>query len=178
MRPSASPVQHAGHRLALRAVGLAALLMAGWLASGAAQAVPPLGRQAVTRPNAEAVAPASGPRSLYIVHCAGCHGRDAAGSPSVQVPDMRSMGRFMQVEGGRAFLVSVPGVMGAGLSDAQIADLTNWLLATLAVGSAPHDAPPYTAAEVAEARRHTPVDVAATRRDLVQRARAQGVQIE
>jgi mono/diheme cytochrome c family protein len=148
------------------------------LAAGAALAVPPLGRQATPRANAESVATATSTRSLFVMHCVGCHGRDAAGSEIGQVPDMRRVGRFMLVEGGREFLVSVPGVMGSGLSDAQIAEVTNWLLATLAAGSVPPGQPPYTADEVQRARAHAPVDVAATRRTLVQRAAAQGLVID
>jgi hypothetical protein len=46
------------------------------------------------------------------------------------VPAMRGvLGHFMRSEEGRAFLVQVPGVNNAGLSDAQIAELTNWLVA-------------------------------------------------
>jgi mono/diheme cytochrome c family protein len=148
------------------------------LAPAGALAVPPLGQQVMPPQDAPSTAPTSSLRSVYIVHCAGCHGRDAAGSTTGRVPDMRRMGRFLQVDGGRAFLVSVPGVLGAGLDDRQIADLTNWLLGSLALGSAPADAPPYTAAEVQVARRNAPVDVAAARRTLVQRALEQGLVIE
>jgi hypothetical protein len=45
-----------------------------------------------------------------------------AGQPR-RVPAMRGVvGYFMRSEEGRAFLVQVPGVNNAGLSDAQIAE--------------------------------------------------------
>lgn len=163
--------------LSLRLVrtALALLVWAGAVPLVQAQ---PLGKQAVPRARAESVATATSTRSLFVMHCVGCHGRDAAGSTLGQVPDMRQVGRFLQVEGGRSFLISVPGVMGAGLDDHKVAEVTNWLLATLAAGSVPPGQPPYTADEVRQARAHPLVDVASRRRELVQRAAAQGLVIE
>ena len=136
------------------------------------------GRQVAARAGAPSVAATSSVRSLYVVHCAGCHGRDGAGSTIGQVPDMRRLGRFLQLEGGRAFVVSVPGVMGSGLSDAQVAEVTNWVLATLADASVPAGHRPYDASEVAQARALPLVDVAAARARLVAQGRARGIEIE
>ncbi|MEY2688463.1 MAG: hypothetical protein RL375_2661 [Pseudomonadota bacterium] len=155
--------------------GLALLVWAAVMPPAQAQ---PLGKQAVPRAQAESVATATSTRSLFVMHCVGCHGRDAAGSTLGQVPDMRQVGRFLQVDGGRRFLISVPGVMGSGLDDRQVAEVTNWLLATVAAGSVPPDHTPYTADEVRQARGQPLIDVAARRRELVLRAAAQGVQIE
>ncbi len=62
--------------------------------------------------------------------------------------------------GGRAFVISVPGVMGSGLNDQQVADVANWMLATIAKDSVPQGHAPYDAAEVARARAAPLVDVA------------------
>lgn len=137
-----------------------------------------LGRQVPAAADAPSTATTRGARAHYVLHCAGCHGLDGAGSRAAQVPDMRRLGDFLRVPGGRAFVLQVPGVMGSGLGDAEVAEVTNWVLATVAPGSAPPGTPPFTPAEVAEARRHPLVDVAATRRALVQQARAQGLALE
>lgn len=129
------------------------------------------GRQIVLRPDAPAVAPLKGgPRSLFVLYCAGCHGMDASGAPLGGVPDMRRLGEFLRVPGGREYLLKVPGVMGSGLDDAQVAAVTNWLLGTLAAGSVPSWHRPYEAAEVARARAEPLKDVGAHRERLAQAA--------
>lgn len=153
---------------------------AAWtlLLASATAAAGTLGRQAETRADAPSVAVTTSVRSLYIVHCAGCHGRDAAGSTVGNVPDMRRLGQFLQLEGGREFVIKVPGVMGSGLSDQQVADVTNWLLQTLATGSASAGHLPYEAAEVRRARETPLLDVAAARERLLAQARARGLTID
>lgn len=145
-----------------------------WLLCGLA-AAQVTGRMPPPRSGAEAVSTATSARSLYVVHCAGCHGRDGAGSDVGRVPDMRGAGHFLQVAGGREFLIQVPGVMGSGLDDAQVAALTNWVLTTLAAPSVPAQHQPYSADEVRRARAQPPLDVAATRERLVAAARTQGL---
>ncbi|MEJ6001221.1 c-type cytochrome [Paucibacter soli] len=135
-----------------------------------------LGRQAPPRANAESVAVTSSVRSLYIVHCAGCHGMDGAGSALGNVPDMRRLGNFLRLEGGREFVVSVPGVMGSGLSDQQVAEVTNWVLGGMARASLPEGHQPYGAAEVRRARATPLLDVAGERARL--KAQALGRQVE
>lgn len=137
-----------------------------------------LGRQVPAAADAPSTATTRSARAHYVLHCAGCHGADGAGSPAAQVPDMRRLGHFLRVPGGRAFVLQVPGVMGSGLGDAEVAAVTNWVLANLAPASLPGDTPAFTAAEVAQARAQPLVDVAATRRALVQQARAQDLSLE
>ena len=97
-----------------------------------------LGTAAAVRADAESVAKTNSPRSLYVLHCAGCHGMDGSGHPGHGVPDMRgALGAFLHLPAGRAFLVQVPGVNNAGLSDAQIADLTNWMVPQFSADTAP-----------------------------------------
>lgn len=141
------------------AVQLAALLVCGT----AAQAQP---------------ASVTSVRSLYVLHCAGCHAMDASGHPEQGVPSMRGvLGHFMRLPEGRAFLVQVPGVNNAGLSDEEIAKLTNWTVQQFSAQTAPPGWAPYTAAEVALAKQQRPLDVAKARADLVTRLRAAGVQM-
>ncbi|MBL8312132.1 MAG: c-type cytochrome [Rubrivivax sp.] len=109
-------------------------------------------------------------RSLYVLHCAGCHAMDGSGHPDQGVPSMRgALGRFMTRPEGRAFLVQVPGVNSAGLSDTQIAALTNWMVQQFSPDTAPAGWAPYTADEVAAARRVRPADVTQARAALVAR---------
>ncbi len=157
----------------------AALLVGGLLLAGAAAALGPqntvLGRQVAPRADAPAVATTTHVRARWVLHCAGCHGVDGAGSALGRVPDLRRVGAFLQVPGGREFVIQVPGVMGSGLGDADVAELTNWLLATLARGSLPPGQAPYSTDEVARARAHPLTDVAAERQRLLERARAAGL---
>lgn len=151
------------------------LTLAGAAASTAAGT---LGRQAEPRAGAPSVAITSSVRSLYVVHCAGCHGRDGVGTRAGNVPDMRQLGRFLQLDGGREFVIKVPGVMGSGLTDQQVADVTNWVLVTLASASVPAGHTPYDAAEVRSARAAVPIDVAAERARLAAEARARGIALD
>ena len=137
-----------------------------------------LGRQVPAAADAPSTAATRTARGHYVLHCAGCHGLNGAGSRAAQVPDMRRLGDFLRVPGGRSFVLQVPGVMGSGLGDAEVAAVTNWVLGTLAGASLPPGTPPFTAAEVAQARRQPLVDVAATRRGIVQQAQAQGLALE
>lgn len=115
------------------------------------------------------------PRSLYVLHCAGCHGMDASGVPGQGVPSMRgNLGLFMQLPEGRAFLLQVPGVNNAGLTDAQIALVTNWMVGTFSADTAPPGWPAYTAGEVAAAKAARTGDVMRVRADLVARLARDG----
>jgi mono/diheme cytochrome c family protein len=118
------------------------------------------------------------PRSLYVLHCTGCHGMDASGVPGQGVPSMRgALGHFMKLPEGRAFLLQVPGVNNAGLSDEQIASVTNWMVRQFSADTAPAGWAPYTAAEVATAKLTRPVDVAKVRADLVARLLRDGIDL-
>lgn len=134
-----------------------------------------LGEQVAARSNAPAVAATNNPRSLYVLHCGGCHGFNGAGT--ADVPDMRRLGDFLRVPGGREFILKVPGVMGSGLDDAQVANVTNWVLTTLAAASIPAGHTPFDAAEVKRARATPLVDVRAARQQIVATARGLGINL-
>jgi mono/diheme cytochrome c family protein len=134
-----------------------------------------LGTMVAARAEAPSTIATANARSLYVLHCAGCHGADGAGTSAGGVPDVRRLGDWLRVPGGREFIISVPGVMGSGLDDAQVAAVTNWMLATIAPVSLPPAHAPFTAAEVALARAKPLIDVATTRGRLVQEARAIGI---
>lgn len=103
----------------------------------------------------------------YLVYCRGCHLPDAQGSAG-KVPRIKGyIGNFLQVEGGRDFLVRVPGAANAALDDKQLAELLNWIIEEYAGTSLPADFQPYTTDEVARLRRSPLNDVTAVRAALV-----------
>lgn len=168
-------------RISLTMRTAAAAIVAGTGLVGAMAAGEPapksmvLGTMVAARAEAPSTIASTKPRSLYVLHCAGCHGVDGAGSTSGRVPDMRRLGDWLRVPGGREFIVSVPGVMGSGLDDTQVAAVTNWFLATIAPASLPPQHVPFVAAEIARARAQPLVDVDGARARLVREARAIGV---
>ena len=74
---------------------------------------------------------------------------------------------FLKVPGGRDFLVQVPGSANAPLSDAELAELLNWILTTMSSKELGDDFDYYTTDEVSLARAIVLQDVAKTRADLV-----------
>lgn len=112
----------------------------------------------------------AGPASDYMLQCQGCHRADGAGFGSV--PDLRDhLGLFLEVPGGRAFLVQVPGSAQAPLDDAELAAVLNWMVGRFGPVRVAERFAPYTAAEVAGLRRPL-VDVSGTRAALVERIEA------
>lgn len=106
-------------------------------------------------------------QSNYMLNCQGCHLADGSGLPG-SVPSMRGIvGSFLAVPGGRDFLVQVPGSANSPLSDAELAELLNWILTTMSAGQLSPDFEYYTGEEVHEMRGHTLLDVAGTRARLV-----------
>lgn len=100
-------------------------------------------------------------QASYMLHCSGCHLPDGSGKPAAGIPDMRlSVPQLLRSPAGRAFLVQVPGTSGSDLTDAQIAELMNWMLPALA---AQRDTAPYTTQEVTRYRNDRLDDVAAHR---------------
>lgn len=108
-------------------------------------------------------------RLNYVLNCQGCHLSDGSGMPG-RVPNLKDFaGYFLRVAGGREFLVRVPGAAGSSLSDAELADVMNWILGNFSSGQLPRDFQPYSAAEVAVLRKQPLLEVAGERARLVQR---------
>ncbi|MDP6435797.1 MAG: hypothetical protein QGG46_00990 [Gammaproteobacteria bacterium] len=107
------------------------------------------------------------PHNNYMIHCQGCHLADGAGAP----PDVPSfagqLDKFLQVDGGRAYLVQVPGTTNAPLNNADIAELLNWMLVRFCEQTLPADFTPYSEQEVARYRGELLLDPAAKRRSLL-----------
>jgi mono/diheme cytochrome c family protein len=128
---------------------------------------------------AAAADPSARAQLSYLHHCVGCHGMDGGGAPDKGVPSMRgTLGRFLQVPGGREFIVQVPGVMNTPLSDRDVATLMNWLLPKVSGDTLPPGLRPYDGEEIARLRTSRPSDVGAARQRLIDAGRAAGIAIE
>jgi mono/diheme cytochrome c family protein len=97
----------------------------------------------------------------YLLSCGGCHKLDGRGS--VHVPPLRGVDRLLAHAGGRAYVLRVPGVTQAPLSDARLAALLNWVFAEFGSGV---PTPRFSAAEVAAGRAEAFVDPRAARAAL------------
>lgn len=107
------------------------------------------------------------PAVEYALHCQGCHLDDGRATPG-SVPALAGVvGRLVRTPEGRAYLVRVPGVAQAPLSDAALAALLTWVVARFGGADAPPAFEPYRADEVGALRRSPLVDVGAARRALV-----------
>jgi len=111
----------------------------------------------------------------WRLHCSGCHQPDGSGTPGA-VPDLRgNLGYLVSGAQGRRYVLQVPGVAQARLSDLELAGLTNWMVRAFAAGTLPADFSPFSAEEVAAGRRSVPADVSAVRRRVVATLREQGL---
>ncbi|KMQ75906.1 hypothetical protein [Marinobacter subterrani] len=116
----------------------------------------------------------------YQLQCLGCHLTNGEGSPRNGIPQMAGfVGNFLKVDGGRAFLVRVPGASQSALNNQQLADLLNWMLRDegIAGGSAPEHFRPYTGEEVATYRKNRIKDLPEFRQGLIDQMKAMGIQI-
>jgi mono/diheme cytochrome c family protein len=109
-------------------------------------------------------------RVNYMLNCQGCHGPTGAGMTDGTVPNMTGyVSRYLQVAGGREYLVQVPGSANAGITAAALAEVLNWMLVTMDATHLPPDFRPYTADEVELLRSKPLREVAATRAALLAR---------
>ncbi len=110
------------------------------------------------RPRSPDVGPA-GTRQAHedwMLHCQGCHGADGnLATPGMPLLKGKVAG-YLREAGGRARLVQVPGIANASLSDARLAHMLNWMLATFDAEHLPDDFDAYTGVEVGALRRRPP----------------------
>ncbi len=119
----------------------------------------------LTRRSGLRLAPMARPARTYAENCQGCHG--ATGVSVDEIPALAGrIGYFARTPLGRGYLVQVPNVALNPASDADIAELMNWLLSTYSPAELPPAFTPYTGAEVAQLRRQR-IDPAAVRRRVV-----------
>ena len=110
-------------------------------------------------------------RLPYLMGCVGCHG-EAGVTISQKVPDLKDqIGFFLRLPEGRAYLVRLPNVAFAPISDKELADMMNYMVFTLGASSTPKDAKPYSAAEVGKLRKQplTEIPLFQYRTEIVER---------
>lgn len=92
------------------------------------------------------------PHVNYMLHCQGCHLPEGIGHPG-RVPKLKgNVGKFLSVDGGRAYLVQVPGSAQSTLSDAELAAVLNWLVPTFDPQHTPVPFQAFSAEEVSRYR--------------------------
>jgi len=103
----------------------------------------------------------------YTLHCRGCHGGDGSGAPGA-VPSFRDhVGKFLLVDGGREYLIRVPGSAQSELDDARTAALLNWMIKEYGPTEVAADFRPFTESEVARHRRPPLTEVQEVRERLI-----------
>jgi hypothetical protein len=108
------------------------------------------------------------PETNYRLHCEGCHLEGGVATPG-KVPALAgAVAKFLRAPQGRAYLVRVPGVANASLSDADLAALLDWTLRRFDAANLPADFAPYTADEVHRWRAQPLTDVAPARAKLLE----------
>jgi hypothetical protein len=107
------------------------------------------------------------PRINYALQCMGCHTPDGAGVPD-RVPSVRqTLLPFARMPEGRRYLVQVPGSSQSTLSNAELAELLNWMIRTLSDARSPEGFEPFTEKEVRAYRAKTLTAVREARERLL-----------
>lgn len=118
-------------------------------------------------------------RQNYLLHCAGCHLPDGTGSAPNDVPTLhRIPGEFTKVARGREYLAQVPGIVYSPLSDAEVAEILNWVLHQYNRDVLPQDFKPYTASEVAGYRAIRPANIMKVREEVLADLATKGIVID
>lgn len=114
----------------------------------------------------------------YLLHCSGCHAQDGRGLENKGIPALKDqVGYFLRTDGGRAYLMQIPGLLSAGMPDERAAGVTNYILTRFAGASLPENFVPYTAEEAKRYRASRPADIPSKRRLLAAELRKAGFTI-
>ena len=110
----------------------------------------------------------------WTLNCQGCH-VDGNGSSSTAPRLAGTVARFVSVPGGREYLGRVPGVATSPLSDADLAEVMNWMLWRLDKQHLPATYRPFSAAEIGRLRAQPlRLEAAQMRAELLAKADATG----
>jgi hypothetical protein len=137
-----------------------------------------------TPPDSSAASPPSSPAGVtnvqlawqnWALNCQGCHRLDGSGSDATAPSLAGTVAKFLWVPGGREYLIRVPGVATSPLSDADLAEVMNWMLWRFDKEHLPPNFQPFTAAEMGALRsRPLRLEAAGMRSDLLSKAEASG----
>jgi hypothetical protein len=85
------------------------------------------------------------------------------------MPRLRDrVGYFLHTPAGRAYIVQVPNVLQAHLSDERLAGMLNWVVREFSAAQLPAGFAPYTADEIATLRTERIPSVPVRRREVVE----------
>ena len=114
--------------------------------------------------------------TLYLLHCSGCHGTDGARSKVGRIPPFPGfIGPIARATNGRTYVVLVPGVENAALSDSDTAGVLNFVLGNWSGEQG--GIPLFSTEEVRGIRAKKIDDIAAMRREIAAELGRQGVSI-
>jgi cytochrome c553 len=109
----------------------------------------------------------------YQLRCAGCHGQDGMGVTSAGIPPFPGfIDGFFQTDASRLYLMHVPGINTASLTDAEIAGVMNYVAERW--GSSEVQRTDFTTSEVTRLRAQPVQDVVALRRTIIAELTARG----
>jgi cytochrome c553 len=113
------------------------------------------------------------PAVNYQLRCAGCHGQDGMGVSSAGIPPFPGfIDGFFQTAASRLYLMHVPGINTASLSDPEIARVMNYVGQRWGQDDTPRT--DFTPEEVTALRQQPVQDVVALRRSVIAELTAKG----
>lgn len=154
------------------------LWLMGLLCAAAVLCDPTLATVTPSAPDAAAPGVSNAQRAWqhWTLNCQGCHRPDGTGSEGTAPGLAQTVGRFLRVPGGREYLGRVPGVAASPLSDADLAEVLNWMLWRFDAADVPAAFVPYTALEVGHLRSQPlRMEAARVRRHLLEKAERSSV---
>ena len=102
-----------------------------------------------------------------MLNCMGCHLADGSGAAG-KVPSLRgALVPLSLTDAGRRYLVQVPGAAQSALSDAELAQVLNWMVQNLSAPPPPARVARFTGEEVARYRATPLVELRARRAQLL-----------
>lgn len=124
----------------------------------------------------------TGARDKYILFCAGCHGIEGeggggGGGMKPIFPFAAGVGVFLNDPDGRVYLANVGGVTSSGMTEAETAEVLNYILSAFGHASTPKTFVPYTPAEIRALREDRVDDPLAMRREIGARLEKAGFQL-
>lgn len=128
-------------------------------------------------PLSQPVASTMSPKAMYLLRCSGCHHANGTGAVEAGVPPFPGfIGPLMSDADGRKYVTQVPGVAGAGLSNAQIAEVLNYIVLRWG-GNAETQPNKFTGEEVDHLRSDRLANIVEFRRKIVARLAERGINL-
>ena len=110
-------------------------------------------------------------RQNFQLNCMGCHGEDGRGLEG-HVPSLHNtLSRIASVPQGRDYVLRVPGVTLSLLSPEETAAVLNWAILQFSDAKSVKLVKPFTAAEVAQAREKSLLEISTPRAEALRASR-------